>query len=199
MKENNRNPKYTHKKNIILSKKEIKIVNHILDFEKVNKQNLSNNTKKNPPNKKPSPNKLEPIKVRLTPINKRFNSKGKKNLILKDSNLNTNKNNKFNNSAYISPTHKSTFKKGNITQIKLEKKINFTESRHNIKEEKEKMNRNCSTPYRRILNIKPKEDFSPSTSVIIKNFNYNNVYNINIDNEKIPNNKSNKFNKKTIA
>ena len=199
MKENNRNSKYTHKKHIILSKKEIKIVNHILDFEKVNKQNLSNNTKKNPPNKKPSPNKLEPIKVRLTPINRRFNSKGKKNLILKDSNLNTNKNNKFNNSAYISPIHKSTFKKGNITQIKLEKKINFTESRHNIKEEKEKMNRNCSTPYRRILNIKPKEDFSPSTSVIIKNFNYNNVYNINIDNEKIPNNKSNKFNKKTIA
>ena len=37
---------HTHKKNIILSKKEIKIVNHILDFKKVNKPNLYNNTKK---------------------------------------------------------------------------------------------------------------------------------------------------------
>ena len=197
MKENNRNPKYTHKKNIILSKKEIKIVNHILDFKKLNKPFPSNIVKKNPPIKKSSPNKLEPIKVRLTPINRRYESKGKKNLTLKDSNFNSNKNNKFNNSAYLSPTHSSAFKKGNIAQIKFDKKINYTESRNNLKEEK--MNRNCSTPYRKIVNKKQKGDFSPSTSVIIKNFNYNNVYNINIDNEKKQNAKNNKFNNKTIT
>ena len=197
MKENNRNQKYTHKKNIILSKKEIKIVNHILDFKKVNKPNLYNNTKKSPSNKKSSPNKLEPIKVRLTPINKRFSSKGKKNIIIKDSNLNSNKNNKLNNSVYLSPTHDPNFAKANLAKIKFDKKINYTESRTNIKEEK--LNRNCSTPYRRILNTKPKEEFSPSTSVIIKNFNYNNVYNINIDNDKIANKKYNKDNNKTIT
>ena len=197
MKENNRNQKYTHKKNIILSKKEIKIVNHILDFKKVNKPNLYNNIKKSPTNKKSSPNKLEPIKVRLTPINKRFSSKGKKNLIIKDSNFNSNKNNKLNNSVYLSPTHDANFIKANLAKIKFDKKINYTESRNNIKEEK--INRNCSTPYRRILNTKPREDFSPSTSVIIKNFNYNNVYNINIDNENIENKKFNKDNNKTIT
>ena len=197
MKENNRNPKYTHKKNIILSKKEIKIVNHILDFKKLNKPYPSNIVKKNQPIKKSSPNKLEPIKVRLTPINRRYESKGKKNLTLKDSNFSSNKNNKFNNSAYLSPTHSSTFKKGDIAHIKFDKKINYTESRNNLKEEK--MNRNCSTPYRKIVNKKQKEDSSPSTSVIIKNFNYNNVYNINIDNEKKQNEKNNKFNNKTIT
>ena len=197
MKENNRNPNYTHKKNIILSKKEIKIVNHILDFKKVNKPYVSNMAKKNSPNKKAPSNKLEPIKVRLTPINRRFDSKGKKNLTLKDSNFASNKDNKFNNSAYISPTHSANCKKGNITQIKLDKKINYTESRNNLKEEK--INRNYCTPYRKILNTKSKEDFSPSTSVIIKNFNYNNVYNINIDNEKKQNMKNNNLNNKTIA
>ena len=197
MKENNRNPKYTHKKNIILSKKEIKIVNHILDFKKLNKPYPSNIVKNNPPIKKSSPSKLEPIKVRLTPINRRYESKGKNNLTLKDTNFNSNKNNKFNNSAYLSPTHNSTFKKGNLGHIKFDKKINYTESRNNLKEEK--INRNCSTPYRKIVNTKKKGDFSPSTSVIIKNFNYNNVYNINIDNEKNQNNKNNKFNNRTIT
>ncbi len=184
MKENNRNQKYINKKNITLSKKEIKIVNNILDFKKVNKPYSSNNIKKNQTNKKPSPNKLEPIKVRLTPINRRPNSKGKKNIIIKDSNLNFNKNN---NSVYLSPLHGNDIKE--ITKLKIDKRITYTESRNDIREEK--MNRNCSTPYRKILNIKPKESFSPSTSVIIKNFNYNNVYNINIDHNK----KNNKFNK----
>ena len=195
MKENNRNQKYTHKKNIVLSKKEIKIVNHILDFKKFNKSNVYNNTKKNQSNKKPSPNKLEPIKVRLTPINKRYNSKGKKHLTIKEANCNNkNNNNNYNNSVYLSPTHVTNYEKGNITQLKIDKKINYTESRNDLKEEK--INRNCSTPYRKILNIKPKEAISPSTSVIIKNFNYNNVYNINIDNEKT---KKNKLNSKTIT
>ena len=120
MKENNKNQKYPLKKNIVLSKKEIKIVNHILDFKKANKSNLIHNIKKSQINKKSSlPNKLEPIKVRLTPINKRFNSKGKQNIIIKDSNVNNNNN--YNNSVYLSPTHATNFEKGS-TQPKLEKK-----------------------------------------------------------------------------
>jgi hypothetical protein len=184
MKENNRNQKPTQKKNAILSKKEIKIVNNILDFKKVHKSNLpTNNNKKNIVKPAP-PNKLEPIKVRLTPINKRPTSKGKKNLVLKDTNLNSNG---TNNSVYLSPTHGNEIKE--VTNLKIDKKITYTENRNETKEEKS--NRNCSTPYRKILNIKPKESFSPSASVIIKNFNYNNVYNINIDQNK----KNNKFNK----
>ena len=194
MKENNRNPKYTHKKNIVLSKKEIKIVNHILDFKKLNKPFMPNNLKKNQLYKKSSPNKLEPIKVRLTPINKRYNSKGKKNLSLKETNFS--KNNKFNNSVYLSPTNSKNKEKSNFSKIQIDKKINYTENKKEIKEEK--MNRNCSTPYRKIISIKQNEGFSPSASVIIKNFNYNNVYNINIDNEKIPNKKNNKFYDNTL-
>ena len=182
MKDNNRNYKYTQKKNNPISKKEIKIVNNILDFKKVHKSNLPNNNKKVP--SKPSPRKLEPIKVRLTPINRRPNSKGKQNLVLKDTNFNSIK---TNNSVYLSPTHGNESKE--VNKLKIDKKITYTENRNDIKEDR--TNRNCSTPYRKILNIKPKESFSPSTSVIIKNFNYNNVYNINIDQNK----KNNKFNK----
>ena len=182
MKDNNRYHKFTQKKNNPISKKEIKIVNNILDFKKVHKSNLPNNNKKVP--SKPSPRKLEPIKVRLTPINRRPNSKGKKNLVLKDTNFNSIK---TNNSVYLSPTHGNESKE--VNKLKIDKKITYTENRNDIKEDR--TNRNCSTPYRKILNIKPKESFSPSTSVIIKNFNYNNVYNINIDQNK----KNNKFNK----
>ena len=197
MKENNRNPKYTHKKNIVLSKKEIKIVNHILDFKKINKPFSQNNLKKNQINKKSSSNKLEPIKVRLTPINKRFDSKCKKNLFIKESNFNFTKNNKFNNSIYLSPTHNNK-EKSNFSKIKIDKKINYTENRNEIKEEKE--NRNCSTPYKKILHDNNQnEGFSPSASVIIKNFNYNNVYNINIDNEKIQDKKNNKYYNNTLT
>ena len=187
MKESNRNQKFNHKKNIILSKKDIKIVNHIFDFKKINKPPLSNNTKKNQ-QRKASPNKLEPIKVRLTPINKLNESKGKKkNLNIKETNFNSNKDNKFNNSVYLSPTH------GKIpTKIKYDKKINYTESRNNKKEQK--FGKDCNTPYRKIINNKTRDDCSPSTSVIIKNFNYNNVYNINIDNEKYQNKKMKKCN-----
>ena len=51
MKENNRNPKEIHKKNVILTKKEIKMVNHILDYKKINKSYLFNNMKKGLGNK----------------------------------------------------------------------------------------------------------------------------------------------------
>ena len=198
MKENNRNPKETHKKNVILTKKEIKMVNHILDYKKINKSYLLSNMKKSLGNKKPSPHKLEPIKVRLTPIDKKYNSKTNKNIIIKDSNINPNKNNKNNKSIYTSPSHGVKFGNENYTQIKYNKR-NYTDSRCDIREEKmNKINRNCNTPYRRILNVKNREAYSPSTSVIIKNFNYNNVYNINIDNEKNKNKKLNKSNNRSV-
>jgi len=198
MKENNRNPKETHKKNVILTKKEIKMVNHILDNKKLNKSYLLNNMKKSLGIKKPSPHKLEPIKVRLTPIEKKLNLKANKNIIIKDSNINLNKNSKNSKSIYTSPSHGIKFGNENYVQIKNNKR-NYTDSRINIKEEKmNKINRNCNTPYRKILNVKHGEAYSPSTSVIIKNFNYNNVYNINIDNEKNKNNKFNKCNNKSV-
>ena len=62
----------------------------------------------------------------------------------------------------------------------------------------DRINRNYNTPYRKIVNVKHREAYSPSTSVIIKNFNYNNVYNINIDNEKNKNKKLNKYNNKSV-
>ncbi len=186
MKENNRNPKDTHKKNILLTKKEIKIVNQILDCKKLNKSPLSNNSKKIT-KKKASLKYLEPIKVRLTPINKRNHSKRKKNRNDKDSNNNSTHTIKYNNSLYLSPNHISNITASNITQTNLEKKITFTESRNKIKLEKTLSN--CTTPYRRIINNNnsnnnKNREVSPSTSVIIKNFNYNNVYNINIDDKK---------------
>ena len=194
MKENNRNPKETHKKNVILTKKEIKMVNHILDYKKINKSYLLNNMKKGIGVKKPSPQKLEPIKVRLTPIDKKYNSKANKNIIINNSN----KNCKSNKSIYTSPSHGVKFANENFTQIK-NNKMNYTDSRNDLREEKmNKINRNCNTPYRKILKVKHKEEYSPSTSVIIKNFNYNNVYNINIDNEKNKNKKINKYNNKSV-
>ena len=198
MKENNRNPKETHKKNVILTKKEIKMVNHILDYKKINKQYLFTNMKKGFEIKKPSPRKLEPIKVRLTPIEKKFSSKANKNIIIKDSNINSKKNCKNLKSIYTSPSHGVKFGNENYTQIKYNKR-NYTDSRIDLREEKmNKINRNCNTPYRKILNVKNREAYSPSTSVIIKNFNYNNVYNINFDNEKNKNKKLNKSTNKSV-
>ena len=183
MKENNRSQKFIKKKNI---KKEIKIVNHILDIKKENISYASNNIKKNSSNKIPSPKKLEPIKVRLTPINKRIDFKGKKNA-------------KLANTIYSSPPHGTMIDKGASTKLKAENKITLSQNRDYSKKEKfnKKKDRNCSTPFRKMLNEKPKDAFSPSTSVIIKNFNYNNVYNINIDNEKEKNKKNNKLNNKS--
>ena len=198
MKENNRNPKEIHKKNVILTKKEIKMVNHILDYKKINKSYLLNKMKKGLGIKKPSPHKLEPIKVRLTPIEKKISSNVNKNIIIKDSNINNNKNYKSNKSIYTSPSHGVKFGNENYTQIKNIKR-NYTDNRNDLREEKmDRINRNCNTPYRKIVNVKHKEAYSPSTSVIIKNFNYNNVYNINIDNEKNKNKKLNKYNNKSV-
>ena len=182
MKENNRSQKFIKKKNM---KKEIKIVNHLLDIKKANKPYATNNLNKNSSIKKPSPKRLEPIKVRLTPINKIIEFKGKKNV-------------KLSNTLYSSPPHGATIDMGTSKKLKVDNKIALTQNRNYSKKEKfnKKKDRNCNTPSRKMLNEKPKDTFSPSTSVIIKNFNYNNVYNINIDNEKEKNKKNNKINNK---
>ena len=182
MKENNRSQKFIKKKNI---KKEINIVNHILDIKKVNKPYASNDIKKNNSIKSPSPKRFEPIKVRLNQINQRIDFKGNKNV-------------KLVNKLFSPPPHGATIDKGTSTKLKLDNKRTLTQNRNYSKKEKlnKKKDRNCNTPCRKILNEKPKESFS-STSVIIKNFNYNNVYNINIDNEKEKNKKNNKINNKS--
>ena len=190
MKERIKNHKLTIDKNK-LSKKGIKSINQIFSLKEADKSK----SKKNISNKKQIiTNKLEPIKVRLTPFNKRYNSKEKKNTITELNALTENNNNEFNKSLYLSPTHGSKIEKDNLLKKKFSKR-NYTESRNDIKEIK--LNRNCTTPYRRIINNKYGDEFSPSTSVIIKNFNYNNVYNFNIDNEKVRNKKI-QFSNKSI-
>ena len=181
MKENNRSLKFIKKKNM---KKEIKIISHILDIKKANKSSASNNIKKNTSTKKPSPKRLEPIKVRLTQINQRIDFKGKKII-------------KLVNTLYSSPPHGATIDKVACTKLKFNHKRTLTQNRDYYKKEQlnKKKERHCNTPYRKILNEKSKDAFSPSTSVIIKNFNYNNVYNINID-KKEKSKKNNKLNSK---
>ena len=163
-----------------LTKKEIKPINQIFSYKKNEK---SKNKKDKSLKNKILTDKFEPIKVRLTPFNKRHNSKIKKNNIPELNSLNE-KNNSFNKSLYLSPIHVLKPEKNNINKFN---KRNYTESRNNIKEIK--LNRNCTTPYRRILNNQFGEEYTSSTSVIIKNFNYNNVYNFNIDNDRIKNKK----------
>ena len=172
-----------------LIKKAIKPINQIFSLKK----NDQTKIKKDKSSKnKIITDKFEPIKVRLIPFNKRHNSKLKKTNTEELNNLNEN-NIALNKSLYLSPIHALKTEKNNIT--KFNKRI-YTESRNNIKEIK--LNRNCTTPYRRMLNNQYGEDFSPSTSVIIKNFNYNNVYNFNIDNDRLRNNKKIHFSNKAI-
>ena len=173
-----------------LTKKAIKPINQIFALRKNDK--LKNKKDKSNKNKIIT-DSLAPIKVRLTPFNKRFNSKVKKNSFQELNNLTENNNSTFKKSLYLSPTHALKSEKNN--SIKYTKRNN-SESRNNIKEIKLN-NRNCTTPYRRMLNNQYGEEFSPSTSVIIKNFNYNNVYNFNIDNDRLKNKKIH-FSNKTI-
>ena len=166
-----------------IAKKEIKSLHEFINYKELEKpkpKQIKISSKKLPPNK------LEPIKVRLTPLNQRHNSKEIKNKAIQKSHTLTENNNTFNKSLYLSPNHGMHFEKEKCLSNKVTKKT-YTESRNDIKEIK--INRNCTTPYRRILNNKYDDEFSPSTSVIIKNFNYNNVYNFNIDNDKIQNKK----------
>ena len=181
MKESIKNKKKLNTKKLI-DNKGLNPTNKFFEYRETEKQKLNQakNSKKNLYIKK-----IEPIKVKLTSLNKRHNSKEKRNIILKSNTL-TENNNNFNNSLYLSPTHALYSEKGkNILNRLIQK--NHTESRNDTTDIK--LNRNCTTPYRRILNNKYGEDLSPSTSVIIKNFNYNNVYNFNIENDRNKNKK----------
>ena len=181
MKEKLKIHKLMNTKNKIMDK-EMKKLNNILDLKESDKSN----SKKNISLKKQNNNKLEPIKVKLTPLNKRNISKEKKNRIQGVKTL-TENNIGFNKTLYLSPTHMPKTEKDIASAQGKYKKKNNTDNRYDIKEKK--VYRNCTTPYRRILNNKYGEELSHSTSVIIKNFNYNNVYNFNIDNERIKNKK----------
>ena len=165
-----------------IAKKEVKLGTKLIDYKDLVEKQKS---KQNKNSKKLLTKKLEPIKVRLTPFNKRHNPNEKKNDIQKSNTL-TENNKDFAKNLYLSPIHDSNSEKERNINNKCIKK-NYTESRNDLKEIK--LNRNCTTPYRRILNNKYGEELSPSTSVIIKNFNYNNVYNFNIDNDKSKDNK----------
>ena len=152
-------------------------------FEKLNKAKLGYGCKRGISNKNISPKRREPIKVKLTPIINRNKSNVNNNMKKERTYTYTfRRDDKLNNSLYLSPSVKS--EDISVNDIK-DKTMNYTVvNRNSFKKQLTKFN-NCSTPYRRI-NVKSKrEQISPSANVIIKNFNYNNVYNINIDNKKM--------------
>ena len=181
MKESLKNRKKLNTKNLI-DKKGLNQTHKFFELKEAEKQksNQIKNSQKNLYIKK-----LEPIKVKLTPLNKRHNSKEKRDIIKKSNTL-TENNHDFNKSLYLSPTNALYSEKGNNILNRLIQK-NYSESRNDLKDNK--LERNCTTPYRRILNNKFEDDLSPSASVIIKNFNYNNVYNFNIENDRNKNKK----------
>ena len=155
---------------------------HNYIFEKINKVNIGSGSKTGLSNKNISPKRREPIKVKLTPIINR----NKANIInnMKKERTYTytfRRDDKLNNSLYLSPSVKS--EDISVNNDLKDKAMNYSVvNRNSFKKQLNKFN-NCSTPYRRI-NVKSKrEQISPSANVIIKNFNYNNVYNINIDNQ----------------
>ena len=168
-----------------LNENEIKI-NDISVNVKENKMKLHKSLKQNKPFSKLTPNKKELIKVKITPIpiNKRNFSNDIKE-----------KNHTYRNESKLicsSPSEQENLYNNTINDMG---KMNNNESKNN---KKEKYNNNYSTPYRRININSKREAISPSPNVIIKNFNYNNVYNINIDNEKNKKSKNKLFNNKDI-
>ena len=143
MKESIKNKKKLNTKKLI-DNKGLNPTNKFFEYRETEKQKLNQakNSKKNLYIKK-----IEPIKVKLTSLNKRHNSKEKRNIILKSNTL-TENNNNFNNSLYLSPTHALYSEKGkNILNRLIQK--NYTESRNDTTDIK--LNRNCTTPYRRII------------------------------------------------
>ena len=153
-------------------------------FEKINKLYISQRNKNDfPKNSLQKPLKsIEPIKVILTPICQRGSKV--KNMINKEINNSNSlmmKDNKLSNSIYLTPSRTNNFDNNNntISQIN-DNKLNYNLSKSSFKM---KTYSNCNTPYKRI-NVKSKRE-AISPSVIIKNFNYNNVYNINFDNDKL--------------
>ena len=163
-------------------------------FSEIVRRNRTKLYKKtiNIPTKILSPKKKEPIKVKQTPtINRNEsrdnNDQSKLNYTCRNENTFEN----IHDLLYLSSPQEKSFDSNTIHEIKMNKKINCTVTRNNIKD-----NKKFSTPYRRI-NIKSKrETLSPSANVIIKNFNYNNVYNINIDNDNKKNTKKDESDKK---
>ena len=154
-----------------------------INFEKINKVNIGNRSKRGISNKNISPKRREPIKVKLTPIINRNKSQINNNMKKERTYTYTfRREDKFNNSLILSPSVKS--EDTPVNDLK-DKTMNYSVvNRNSSKNQLTKFN-NCITPYRRI-NVKSKrEQISPSANVIIKNFNYNNVYNISIDNQKM--------------
>ena len=155
-------------------KEETEKINYIPEFIKSNRLNNSKKIKNSFSTKRIY---QDAIKVKGVLI-KRSDSKESH-----DQQLNYTYRNDHNlNMLYLSPNLQEEKSFDNVTiNTKSEKRMVKTESRKNIRDESHKK---FSTPYRRI-NIKQKKlPISPSANVIIKNFNYNNVYNINIDNDK---------------
>ena len=152
-------------------------------FEKISKVNIGNGGKRGISNKNISPKRREPIKVKLTPIINRNKSRANNNMKKERTYTYTfRREDKINNSLFLSPSVKS--EDNSVNDLK-DKTMNFTVvNRNSFKKKLNKFN-NCSTPYRRINAKSKREQISPSANVIIKNFNYNNVYNINIDNQKM--------------
>ena len=158
---------------------EVKIKN-IPDFIKPNKLRISKVVRKYIKNKHLSPNKNEPIKIKLTPLIKRSDSKESDELKELSYTYRLKKN--CNNLLYLSPSPKEkSFDNKTMNELNPEK-----ERPNSLipKTEKIQLKKNFSTPYRRINIRQKRETISPSANVIIKNFNYNSVYNINIDNDK---------------
>ena len=151
----------------------------IPDFIKLNKSSITTKMRNFILNKK------KPIKLKLTPVISQKLLKIKNNV--KEVNNTYNTYNDDSNQLYLSPSLKEkSIDNYTINEIGMDKKINYSETR-NIRNSK--YNKNFSTPYRRI-NIKTQKSSSPSPNVVIKNFNYNNVYNISIENEKNEKNKN---------
>ena len=168
-------------------------INHIPDFIKSNKLRISKKTQKYILTKKLSPSSREPIKVKLTPLVNRCDSKDIQSTRELDYTYRNEKT--VNNMLYLSPSQQEkSFDNNTLNEINSDKKIYHTHSLNNIKD---KTYKKFNTPYRRINIKQKKESISPSANVIIKNFNYNNVYNINIDNDKDKNGKEkNMYNNK---
>jgi len=143
MKESLKNRKKLNTKNLI-DKKGLNQTHKFFELKEAEKQksNQIKNSQKNLYIKK-----LEPIKVKLTPLNKRHNSKEKRDIIKKSNTL-TENNHDFNKSLYLSPTNALYSEKGNNIFNRLIQK-NYSESRNDLKDNK--LERNCTTPYRRIL------------------------------------------------
>ena len=159
-------------------------INKIPDFIKSNKLRISKKYQKYLLTKKLSPKKNDPIKVKLTPLVNKYDNKDIQNS--KDLNYTFRNEKTVDNMLYLSPLQQEKSFDNTINDVKSEKNFKYTQSFNNIKDPNSKK---FSTPYRRI-NINQKKDrISPSAKVIIENFNYNNVYNINIDNDKEQKNK----------